>query len=150
MGLAAALRIGQMPNKYVHTAAGAIAGAAAGYLASSSEDHLGKLSSCLGGVAGGLLTCRIPDFIDPPGSHKHRKIGHSILGNGIVLAFGYSKLALWNKQIQENAMQADEEENPLLACGWRFLGGMMHGLPTGLASHLLLDIDTPKGLPLVL
>jgi membrane-bound metal-dependent hydrolase YbcI (DUF457 family) len=32
---------------------------------------------------------------------------------------------------------------------WRFLAGLLNGMAAGYVSHLILDADTPRGIPLL-
>ncbi|MFP4400401.1 MAG: metal-dependent hydrolase [Candidatus Woesearchaeota archaeon] len=75
------------------------------------------------GVAG-----LVPDFVDPPTNPNHRSIGHSVIGNGILVPKLFDKI-----NNNQNLSESDKIfwQSALL----------------GFISHLALDSTTTAGLP---
>lgn len=76
----------------------------------------------LGGVAATL-----PDILDPPTSPKHRSVGHSIALSGSLIPV--------LQRIKENPQINQNQKD------------IAQSIFVGFASHLLMDADTPAGLP---
>lgn len=119
-----------MPNGPVHRAAAALALGAVHTLSQDENSELGTdpLLSSVGGFGFGTL----PDLIEPATSPAHRKFFHSFAALAAVGYAGY-KLYEW---------RPDQKRDCLL----RQLGLVVlasYGL------HLLLDSQTPAGLPLI-
>jgi len=80
------------------------------------------------GLFGGAAAT-LPDVIDPPLSPTHRNIGHSIVLSGLSIPTMLRKI---DESSQINQYQKDFARSIL----WSY------------ASHLLLDANTPAGVPL--
>lgn len=138
-----------MPNRSTHTFVGSIAGGVAVARVTRDKTDKEKLISVIGGLIGGNIGGRLPDIIDPPTGPNHRGVGHSatlgLAGSG---GYAYKVAPLAMEYCYEQAAIAEENGDFLLEILWLFLAGLVWGIGAGYASHLLLDLGTPKGLPL--
>lgn len=120
-----------MPSKKEHAIIGIITGSFVECLkiSSGSQTDIGecfKRIACagLGGYLGGL----IPDIIEPATNPNHRGIAHSVA----TLSVTGCILVKVNKV----------EKNP-------YLSAFSRGIGYGVASHIISDATTPKGIPLL-
>ncbi len=89
----------------------------------------GELALCgLGGSAIGAAAGVLPDIIEPATNPNHRKFFHSVTTGAVV---SYS-------MIKANQSELTEETKAVIN-----IAG------AGYLSHLLLDSETPKGIPLI-
>ena len=123
-----------------------VAGAGTAAALGLQERPLDLALEVLGGAIGGRLLSRLPDILDPPNSPRHRGIGHGILPAGGSSLFYMSKLPLMQSRLRELA-DDHAATDPLLAVLLRVAAGVVAGALGGFASHLLLDAQTPAGLP---
>lgn len=121
------------------------------------DNFLGGVVELIGAAIGGRIGGAAADWLEPAVSPHHRGIAHS----GVAAA-GLIGLATVNhaKKCRENAASCRERaalaqtENErsnlgLEELGWRFLAGLILGFLAGYGSHLVLDSQTPHGLPLL-
>lgn len=119
-----------MASAAVHAIAGVASGAIV-LAATEKNDPEQSASPLLGGL-GGLVGGKLPDVFEPATSPNHRRFCHSVafaVGVGVVTY----KLYKWQ---------------PTDAWG-EFLRVLGVAVGVGYLSHLLLDLTTPKSLPLV-
>ena len=146
-----------MPNREVHQIAGAAAGSMLAGLWSKRKSGIEHPSIVVGGLLGGILGASIPDYLDPPDSPNHRGVGHSLalasaIGVGCTRALPFLITnALRAKEIADSYSEQGFAV-PLLI-GLRLQAalkgiGLALGIPAGVASHLLMDGDTPDGIRL--
>jgi membrane-bound metal-dependent hydrolase YbcI (DUF457 family) len=131
-----------MPNCKKHIETGALTGAVAGALVNlikqvnnKNDDPLYQFNwlefatYVLAGAGIGSVCGIMPDLLEPASNGPcHRKFFHS-LAAGSAVAFGVYKV--------NNSGVSHEAKQMLTAGGCAYL------------SHLLMDSETPKGLPLV-
>lgn len=79
------------------------------------------------GVGAGVAA--VPDILEPPTSPRHRGIAHSASGGVFVLSLA--------KKLMENPNITPEGKRAIAV------------LAAGYISHLVLDAETPAGLPLM-
>lgn len=149
-----------MPNLNCHRQIGRCAGAVAAIVCAQDQDPLGLLLEAIGGVLGGDLGGRLPDGFDPPIHSYHRSLGHGVapslaVGRALVI-----RVPAWQEALRDHARRyehqwqfgaSEKERNSALLrmtlC--RLLAGAIPGLIAGYASHLVLDLGTPRSLPLI-
>ena len=139
-----------MPNKPTHIIAGAGAGVLAVNFWPLEDDNIKSGEYLTGAVIGGIIGGMLPDIIDPPRSPHHRSIGHSMTGNSIGLGALIANIDTIDQALSERIKEAEENENYVLAGFYRFVSGLIKGFIAGQASHLLLDLTTPKRLPMIM
>jgi membrane-bound metal-dependent hydrolase YbcI (DUF457 family) len=132
-----------MPNRKAHQEAGAKAGALIALVGNLVEQakrkninpqycfNVGELAAMgmlgyMGGAVGGIL----PDLLEPAVHPGHRNVCHSLTAGGLLVA-GANKV----------------HSNPTLhPC----LKTVASAVTAGYASHLILDGQTPNGIPIFL
>jgi len=83
-----------------------------------------------------------------------------VLPNGGILAWYVENAPRWQEQLrakaQEFGQKANQSEDWIVRLFWamaeiatRRLSGAIVGFPAGHASHLILDLTTPKRLPVI-
>lgn len=139
-------------------AVGAAAGLTATLLTVQDEPARNQMVEVLGGMAGGYLGGRVPDLLDPPLNPCHRGIAH---GGFAVATLVAVDLEPWRERCRIAARECEaraaflppgsSQRGDLIfqAILHRFAAGFATGLKAGYASHLALDLCTPRGLPLV-
>jgi hypothetical protein len=148
-----------MPNRRVHQAIGAAAGAGYAACRVRSENASHDWAEVLGGTFGGILGGAMPDQIDPPVNPRHRSLGHGVIPSVAVVKLYYGRLDHIQARLRGNAdehtARAKSIENRgarfihhVLSLIFRLLAGAAAGLLAGYVSHLALDALTPSGLPL--
>ena len=147
-----------MPGRKVHTAAGAVAGGAYAYYKARAERDFDRLVETGAGIASGALAGCIPDMLEPAVTPNHRGLAHSMVAGYAVTAV---KLDNWSSYCRERAehfrqLQLHPTVEPIrrllywfAEMFWRLAAGCLNGLQAGYASHLALDLLTPRSLPLV-
>ncbi len=147
-----------MPNRRTHVAAGVTAGLVATLLTAQDEPGPDRIVEVLGGMIGGYLGGRAPDLLDPPLNPCHRGVAH---GGLAVLTLLLAELEAWRQRCRSAAREYEARAAVLppgstqrgdlifQALLHRFAAGFATGLKAGYASHLALDLCTPRGLPLV-
>lgn len=139
-----------MANGNEHLDAGSVSGAVvAGGYAVYKEHNIGHIITyTLGGCLGGRFTACFADKIDVPTSPNHRNIAHSITFNASVACLGQDLVRTCLEYLNNKAEQYSKEMKPLYEFLYILLAGIIIGMLSGHVSHLLLDIKTPKSLPL--
>ncbi len=146
-----------MPNREAHQVAGGAAGSILAGLWAARRSGRVDPAVTIGGLLGGLIGACIPDSLDPPDSPNHRGVGHSLALAGTIGAGCSTSLPI----LIANAVRTKEEVNayvaqglavPLLVGLRRQLAlialGVALGVTAGVASHLVLDGETPDGIRL--
>lgn len=138
-----------MPNGPEHRAVGILAGGMAGAVFSIDQDWPDMVVEILGAVLGGIIGAALPDKFDPPTSPNHRAIAHGVLTAGGGLTVCAINTAKWQGALRDKAATSNDANQPYLAFGYRLAAGFSVGLIAAYGSHLLMDAQTPRGLPLV-
>lgn len=118
-----------MPNRTTHVFAGGAIGLAIASMDKQKNDvsHQPPFAGLVGAVGG-----RLPDLLEPATNPNHRQFFHSILVLGTICVSMY--------EIYQWSPESNLE---------KFIRGFLLKLFGAYGSHLLLDMRTPKGLPLV-
>jgi hypothetical protein len=149
-----------MPKKYIHSMVGAIAGGGAAFHFAREQNEVNRLIETTGGVLAGWLGGRAPDLIEPAIHPNHRSTFHAVLpvsATGMAIA---TKISEWQGSLRELAKRQSDlalaAEDPLLSLLHKtaevlflLLAGALVGFTFGYASHVMLDLFTPKGLPIL-
>ncbi len=149
-----------MANRRTHSLIGAAAGGATAlYLARAQEAPL-RLVEAVGGLIGGVAGGRLPDILEPAQDPWHRSVAHALVPAGVVgrtfvprIPRAQQHIRAWADRCRVQSEAATNNRDRIIfllaemAC--RFAAGAMAGIAGGYASHLLLDADTPRGLPLL-
>jgi membrane-bound metal-dependent hydrolase YbcI (DUF457 family) len=149
-----------MARRRTHLAFGVAAGVGyAGYRATKSamgNPLIESFGGGLGGAGGGTL----PDILEPASGGQHRRTAHSLLVGG-ALAAAAQTIEVWAEALRRRAAELEQEaasglfdEARCIALrlgAWIcwFIAGLLNGLVAGYVSHLVLDLGTPAGLPVV-
>jgi len=110
------------------------------------------ICSTLGGYTGGKAIARLPDIIDPPISPNHRGIGHGVLPNSALakeLQSTFFKLLYALQKLGDDLKSIGTFPYILLALVCKFVWGIVIGAVFGYGAHLLTDLFTPYGLPVI-
>ncbi len=131
-----------MPNRQVHLRAGAITGALTSGVRSLYREHQRQLQQpgyqidwlkvagmTLAGTGVGAILALLPDILEPATDWRHRKFFHSMTTAGLVAYATY---------LNETNQEIPDELRQLLTVG-----------AAGYLSHLVLDSQTPIGLPII-
>jgi hypothetical protein len=149
-----------MASRPAHDLLGIASGAAGAALGAGDQPGAHLALEVAGGALAGWFGSRLPDIIDPPTTPDHRSVAHGALSAGVV---GWSIGDVMTNAQQYLRDRADDlvraretietdlqrAINLMLECICRLLAGAVAGLPIGYASHLALDLMTPRGLPLL-
>ena len=147
-----------MPKGKTHMMVGAGAGLIS-LAAIPPERPTESLAVLLGRITGGLVGGCIPDWLEPATSPRHRQSAHSFIAGGSV--YGLCAAAHkaetycldWAVELSKRAeVETDAVKRTFLlltASTLRFIGSFLVGGAVGYVSHLVLDLFTPAGLPLI-
>jgi len=119
-----------MPNATAHKTGAAIAVGVAAAAATHSQNYTLEKSLTASALAYQLGT--LPDRLEPATNPNHRQFFHSLAFLGLV-GTGMYKLYRW---------EAENEMDKLARFALLVAGGAY-------ATHLLMDLSTPKGLPVL-
>jgi membrane-bound metal-dependent hydrolase YbcI (DUF457 family) len=118
-----------MPNRNVHMLIGAGAGFGVSLLISKIKEEKIGVAEYASATICGIIGSLIPDKIDTPMHPNHRSIAHGTLPVGFVI---YKSI----KIIDQGALPS-------------WLRYAIYGFVAGYALHLLADLFTPKGIPIL-
>lgn len=149
-----------MPNRDVHSIAGALGGAGYALYMAQVQPGYRMFVEMVGGVLGGIAGGRLPDYIDAPTCPRHRAEAHSVAITGVAGRLVSDHLGDWQnalrRQADHYAFMRGNSSQPLEqfllwiaenAC--RVLAGAIAGVLAGYVSHLILDAFTPMSLPFI-
>ena len=136
-----------MPNRQTHGIVGLATGGVTALWLAQTQSRAEQALELLGGASAAWVAARLPDLIDLPTSPNHRSIGHSALLYTGGVAASAKTLSSWQHTWRERSEEAKQSGDSLSWFLWRVLAGMPWGFVAGYASHLALDMCTPKGLP---
>jgi uncharacterized membrane protein YfcA len=139
---------------------GVMAGTGFGYWQAGEQPASHIVLEILGGALGGLTGSRLPDRFDPPLHPGHRSVAHGLVPVGCVGSYCWRQLSDWQEALRRLAAEQtrarsgrvtalEQAAHQLLEMLFRLLAGFIAGLLAGYASHLALDVLTPKGLPII-
>jgi hypothetical protein len=147
----------EVPNLKCHRPVGQLVGGFAAICCAADQNFLGQSLETVGGVLGGDVGARLPDCIDPPLHSFHRRVGHGVVPVAAAAGTVVACLPEWQRSLRNAAGQCEQ-------C-WRagagdwakadgFLGmalfciaaGTLPGVVAGYASHLIMDLGTPRRL----
>ena len=124
-----------MANRDEHDALGLLFG----FLITARTSPAPTLGELIAGACGGLVGSRFADTVEPATHPGHRSLVHGIALNGAVAYHGARPLLDWRRRTTQ----------PLVNQGGasRLASAFAVGAASGHLSHLLLDANTPRGLP---
>lgn len=150
-----------MPNGRTHKAIGALGATGVSLVRSEDLPDSARLAYCMGAAAGGVVGGALPDILEPAYHSHHRDFCHSLTaGGGIVAGSVRVAQGLGEELRAEGAslrsirfgLDADDPGRIELAVREYliyFLLGFSLGVTVGYASHILADLATPRGVPLL-
>lgn len=114
----------------------------------------------IGGAIGGYVGGKLPDVIDPPIHPGHRSIGHGVIPVGAVGNYYVENVGAWQEELRRLAREcaaaaaecdsdAGRAKYLLLELFFQLAAGFIVGVGAGYASHLAMDLCTPRRLPLL-
>lgn len=148
-----------MPRRPEHLVAAIVAGGASSLIRYRDRPSSDSFPLILGGVIGAALGGLFPDQWDLPSTPNHRSLAHSFTA---VAVLGQARLTAWETCCEVEAARwrqraaTWEEESQQRAEAefyeflWKVVGGIAVGFVAGYVSHLALDAQTKRGLPLFL
>lgn len=146
-----------MPNRRVHVGVGLAVGVGAGVVTATrlpaEQQVLQVLTAGIGGIVGSLT----PDVLEPATSPNHRAAFHSLAAGASLTA---AWVADWAADCRQRALECEARASAAInpdaksweafkAFLWRALAGFLIGFFAGYASHLVLDVGTSRGLPIM-
>jgi hypothetical protein len=152
-----------MPNRRVHLRAGAAVGAGAALVQAIGQRPQYAMLEAFGGAIAGAMGGATPDVMESSARFgpNHRDSAHSAMAIAGVVKTAVSLNLEWVqhwRQLSDRLLAAVEQEGvgsprrltyQLQGMAARVAAGMLAGFAAGYLSHLVLDAETPKGLPLV-
>lgn len=146
-------------NAKVHVPAGAISGLLYGATRPGQTEDYGALVEWIGATIGGGLGALVPDLLEPAIHPLHRSTAHSYVAMSGVIWMD-SQLQQWQIKIREKALEYRRCRELSQNGFGSFLfwmgemlcfafAGLIAGILAGYVSHLVLDLVTPAGLPLL-
>ena len=143
-----------MPKGKVHKVIGTATGTAiaVGYSHYISQEPEKAWQYGIGGSLGGYALSRLADILEPADvlGPNHRGIFHGIALNCSVAVGSFNKLKKLLDWLVDRAKEFDKRNEVFKAFLCRCAAGAILGGIGGHASHLLADLTTPKGLPLLI
>lgn len=146
-----------MPNRD-HRPIGAAVGGAAAFVCARNEPPPELFAEVMGGALFGYVGGAMPDWLEPATSPRHRGTFHSVatLVGIAMTGRGVQKAQLFCRAraqaLRDEAQSLDGWAwlvAQVKAVLWGIAAGACSGFRTGYASHLLLDAQTPAGLPML-
>ncbi len=149
-----------MPNARVHRTVGTIVGGGVTLLATKELPDEGRAAAVLGGLLGGYVGGALPDVLEPAIHSWHRSACHSGAAGTALIASLRSATQLKNDTLSHAAeLRAKRLALPVNHPD-RFLLGLQElllyvtygaaiGFAAGYTSHLVLDMGTERGIPLI-
>ncbi len=150
-----------MPDRRTHRVLGAGASVGVAVIQWGEFPEIGKLlyglSACAGGLVGGVL----PDVLEPALHSHHRDVFHSLFAGGGIVAVGSQSAKTFGTELRAEAARlrslrlAQPQEDPkrlvlsLRECLIYTVLGFSLGLTVGYTTHVVADMATPRGVPLV-
>ena len=150
-----------MPNRHTHGKIGIVAGGGVTLLATKGVPETGRAVAVLAGALGGYIGGTAPDVLEPAIHSWHRSVCHSGMTGTAVVAAGVKASAAFQRDIlshaaalrtQRLALPSDHPDRFWLGLqefALYFTYGATIGFVAGYASHLLLDMGTKRGIPIV-
>lgn len=135
-----------MADRREHNTFGAILGGLAAALSSRATNGGDLLREIIAGAAGGYLGSSLADVLEPPTSPNHRSVFHGIALNGLAAYHGTGPLLRWRTR---GGQPATDPAGAPTNRDDALMSAFALGAASGHASHLLLDSETPRGLPLL-
>lgn len=139
-----------MPSLVVHQAAGVTTGALASIavLAGTSiaDDQRGVFMAAM--AFGGLLGGAAPDKLEPAFSPRHRQFYHSFAVAALIMYVTY-RVARPQRTLAVAATLRPEPAALAATGAEGFLTALILGFGVGYVSHLVLDAQTPSGIPIL-
>jgi len=145
-----------MPDRSTHANVGALTGAAVAVFRAHSAPTPTLIAEGIGGLLGGWIGGIAPDILEPATTPNHRKLAHSAaMGGALMLtrvtewqaSCRHASNSATRRAIMSQVGSGERSSAELNAILWSVLAGILIGLISGYASHLLLDAATPSGLP---
>jgi membrane-bound metal-dependent hydrolase YbcI (DUF457 family) len=140
-----------MANREDHDQFGAALSALVALLRSDAEKD-GSMEVVLRVAAayiGGKVGAKVPDWLEPAVSSWHRKTAHSIVAGAIVFEITRRRIDAWEEHCRAKQAEARLANNQADVCFWAAASGFGPAIATGYISHLVLDAQTPRGIPWV-
>jgi len=149
-----------MSNRSEHDSAALLAGTTFAYSRGINFKSPQPVLEAVGGAIGSVIGGRLPDRLDPPTSPNHRGLAHGILpvaalGTVMISRLDHAQNWLrgqavqyrWARLLASSPLQAAWYE----LCEWvcYLLAGALAGFVAGYASHLVLDSQTSRCLPII-
>jgi membrane-bound metal-dependent hydrolase YbcI (DUF457 family) len=136
-----------VPNRDTHALVGALVGGGAALAHQRVwRSPLDAFAFGAGSATGGAIGGCLPDVFDPACSPHHRQWGHALAPVGF---FTVQTWAAMNQLVEDLLAQAEEEQDPLTRFAAFFVAGLVRGAAPGYLSHIVLDMCTPMGCPLL-
>ncbi len=147
-----------MANRKTHVMAGIVSGTAVVGIRARNlapEQLLPELAGgCLGGMLGGI----VPDILEPAIHSWHRSVAHSG-ACGFANAALIQKCVSWQQRCRLEAQHHAQLKlvsqddwtrfwHAVMVFVWSLLSGFIVGVPAGYISHLVLDANSSRGIPL--
>lgn len=150
-----------MPNGRTHGRVGIVSGGVSAALRSVNQPPEQRILEVIGGMGGGYVGGRLPDWLEPAYCGWHRQFCHSVTAGAGVISLGRNFLESWEGWCREKAeavrvrrLQLDPGSGGaaflvLVEALLRVLAGVLAGIVAGYVSHLILDAGSPRSIGLI-
>jgi hypothetical protein len=151
-----------MANSKVHRQVGKVGGVVAAVArAHNGDSALDVLTPGPRGYAG-RIGAWLPDIIEPAVHLHHRHVAYSVATATAISASAiesiewvenYARMraqAAAERCAQQGCHRVAEARQPLEEFLWKLSHGFVAGVGAGYLSHLTLDAETPRGIPLLM
>jgi hypothetical protein len=141
-----------MADGKTHKAIGALGGTVVSLIYNDQKGTPNlSLMYLAGGALGGKMGGSLADIIDRPYSPFHRSYGHSASINGIAYLSKRAKKIFQDclDYLIQKANEFMKAGNKILYYLCHFAAAFLIGFATGHGLHLVTDMFTPMGLPLL-
>lgn len=153
-----------MADGRTHQGVAVLAGAVAGFYSARDLDGAPAIARIVGAILAAKIGGALPDVLEPATHSWHRGTFHSVaalMGSGYLMMDPPVRAREWLAGLEEAAVRLRREWETLSPghpdrsgiwmreMFYHVVVGAAAGLVVGYVSHLLLDANTPRRLPLL-
>lgn len=138
-----------MANREDHDQFGAALSALVALLRSDAEKDspMDVVLRVTAAYLGGKIGAKVPDWLEPAVSSWHRKTAHSIVAGATIFEITRRKIDAWEDHCRTKQEEARAADNQADVWFWAAASGFAIAIAIGYVSHLVLDSQTPRGIP---
>lgn len=140
-----------MADGKTHDQFGGALGALLALLRSNAEKDapMAVVMRMLGGYLGGRVGAKIPDWLEPAVSSWHRSTAHSVVVGATLFEVTRQNIDAWEEHCRAKQAEAQAGANQADVFFWALASGFGPAVVAGHLSHIALDAQTPRSIPLI-